>query len=134
MKEYGFSIIMLIFILFNVVYIMAYPDTIFEFTYEKIIGFIASIIVVGALTGITIFGSGLQETSIKIIFVVVAIVNMLFQVDIAGFPIGLGLATTMFNVFSESDLMLVSGLGLGTIITTTMTGLAILWGMMMAGE
>jgi len=116
---------MLVMLMFNVVYGFASPTTTFTLIVGAVTGFIATIILVGVVSGIQILGSGLNSASIKILFGVGTILNLLFQVSIAGFPVGLGLATTMINAFNSSELF-----GLGFLITTILCVMTLASGLM----
>jgi len=101
-------------LLFSVVVMFMSPENIWEFTIDAVAGtFIGLILIAGVLTGINVLGSGLNSESVAIIFGVGALLNILFQIEIAGFPIGLGLVNNMVNSFGASD-----GLGLGYLLST----------------
>ena len=110
MKEEIFISSMLIMLLFNGFIVMVNPDV------ESVLNMdLASILITGlavAITaGISVFGSGLSDSSTKIIFSVILIFNILFRVEIYGFTLGFGLVSTITDVFNNGDV-----LGFGTFI------------------
>lgn len=107
-----FIITMIVLLIFNVVYLTSTPDGLALTTMGAITGFIAIILAVGVIAGIQILGSGLNAMSIKILFGVGCLLNILFQVSISGFRIGLGLLNNVFTVFNSGDII-----GLGTVIS-----------------
>ena len=122
MKEEIFISCLVILLLFNVFVVYTEPE------YSSVLDMnLVSIVVTGlalaVLSSITIFGSGLSDSATKIIFATIIILNVLFQVDlyldpwIGHFSIGLGLATTMNDVFATyGDVM-----GLGALISGTLS-------------
>lgn len=106
--------IMIILLIFNVYYTFTFANAVWDLTIGVITGFIILVLATGVIAGITVFGSGLSTASIKILFGCGALLNLLFQIDISGFPVGLGLATNVLTVFG-SEFM-----GLGVIIVSVM--------------
>ena len=115
--------------LFNFIYVSSTPEKINNMSLGAITGSMVLIISIAVIGGFTLFGSGLSSASVKIIFGVGALLNILFKIDISGFPIGLGLMNNIFEVFTCGDLL---GLGLfiATIfsIITLVSGLIIIIG------
>ena len=114
---------------FNVGYIMANPSAVNNMLLGSITGTLSVVVSVGVISGIQILGSGLNSMSIKIIFGITALLNMLFQVDVLGFPIGLGLVNNLINVFNPTDML---GLGFffasGLAIMSVVSGIIIVLG------
>jgi len=110
---------------FNILYYMMSPEQLQLISVGALLGFIAQVVTVGILGGINILGSGLNSQSIKILFGITTLFNILFRIDIGGYPIGIGLLNNVFNVFSEGDF-----LGFGMIIVTTLGLLTIISGLM----
>lgn len=119
-----FLAVVAVLLLFNVFLIFMNPSLAWDMTLAGLTGFVAVILTTGILLGIQVFGTGLNSQSIKIAFGIGAILNILFQIDIAGFRIGLGLATNMLNQFSATD-----GLGIGWILATVISVMALVSGL-----
>jgi hypothetical protein len=96
----------IVLLLFNMVYVVSEPDALWTLTVGAVTGFIASVLAVGVISGINILGSGLSGISVKILFGVATILNMLYQVEIAGFPLGMGLASNLTAIFTSGDSLL----------------------------
>jgi len=109
----------------NILYYFITPESLMLITVGGLLGFISQVIAVGILGGIQILGSGLNSQSIKILFGVTTLFNILFRIDLAGYPVGIGLLNNVFNIFSEGDF-----LGFGTLIVTTLGLLTIITGLM----
>lgn len=114
----------LILLMFNFGYFFISPDSI-EF---MILGFFTGLLIVilalGVITGVQILGSGLSTQTQKILFGSGFLVNCLFQIDIVGFPIGLGLANNVINAFG-TEMM-----GIGLMIASIISILALISGVM----
>jgi hypothetical protein len=121
---------MLILLLFNWVYVQTLAIPINTIVLGAITGFLASIISVAILSGIQVLGTGLDSASIKILFGVGSLLNILFQVNIAGFPIGLGLMNNMMDAFSFAPDSGTFGLSLGFFISTVLTIMILVSGVM----
>lgn len=118
-----FITIMLILLLFNVYYTFSVTSAVWSLTIGAITGFMVLILATGIIVGITFFGTGLSNESIKILFGCGALLNVLFQITISGFPIGLGLATNVLSCFGGEFL------GLGVIITSVLAILGFVSGL-----
>lgn len=110
-----FIFCMITLLIFNFIYVSSTPQQLQIITIGALIGFIAEILAIGVISGVQILGSGLNPASIRILFGVATLLNILFQVNIGGFPIGIGLLNNVFTVFSNGDF-----LGLGLFITTVL--------------
>lgn len=114
----------MIMIIFNVIYVSAHPDLGNNMTVGAVTGLVGTALATGILAGIQVLGTGLNDESIKIMFGMGAIVNILFQINIGELPLGLGLANNMINAFSPSE---AGGLGYfiagGLAIVTLICGL-----------
>lgn len=75
---------------------------------------------------INFLGVGLSDSGISIAFAVMIVFNVLFQIEIYGYTIGLGLINTMINVFSGGN----DVLNLGFMITSILGMLAFFSGML----
>jgi hypothetical protein len=91
-----------------------------------IVGLIVEAFVIGTIAGIQFMGTGLNSASVKIIFGVSTLINCLFQVNVAGVPVGIGLANNILTMFSESDVM-----GFGWLITGTLTMMTLISGLVL---
>lgn len=109
--------------IFNFIYVSSTPSKINNMGIGALTGLLTTIIAVGIISSIQILGSGLNSASIKIIFGVGFLVNILFKVEIAGFPIGLGLMNNLYEVFMTGDL-----LGIGFFITTVFSFITLVSG------
>lgn len=120
-----FIIVMSIFLLFNTIYTLMNPSALNTMVIGAFIGLIATVVGLGVISGITILGSGLNAESIRILFSVGTLLNFMFQVTIAGFPIGIGLANNILNIFLNNDFY-----GLGIAISMGLSVIAIVSGVM----
>ena len=120
-----FLSIMLVLIIFNFMYIQTLPDKTNMIVLGAIMGLVSSVLVIGVVGGIQILGTGLNGESIKIMFGVGTLLNILFQINIGGFPIGLGLINNLLNTFVGGDLW-----GLGYLLATSIAIMALLSGLM----
>lgn len=119
-----FISIMFILLIFNVFYTFYNPAVVWDLTVGAISGFLVVILGTGIISGITVLGSGLSTQSIKIMFGCGTLLNILFQIEIGGFPVGFGLVTNVLNVFGSEIL------GLGVIIVSILGLLAFVSGIM----
>lgn len=126
-----FSSVIIILGIFNIGYCFIYPNEVMIIGIGAITGFAVTVLAIGILSGITIFSSGLSTTSQTVLFVTVALLNILFQftvpVDDYTIPIGLGLLQNVYEVFLIYDFW-----GIGFIICTILGLLALVSGLMMA--
>ena len=98
---------LMVLVIVNILYAMSQPSGVWTMTIGAISGFIGLIVGIGVLTGINVFGTGLTGASVKIVFGLASLLNLMFQVEILGYPVGMGLLNTLFNVFAEGDLFLI---------------------------
>ncbi len=101
-----FVVIFTIFLIFNVFYVIMYPTTTNVMTVGAVTGLVGTIIGTAVIGGIQIFGSGLNSESVKIVFGVGTLLNLLFRIEFPQLNInlGLGLATNIIDVFTTGDL------------------------------
>ena len=120
-------------ILFNLGYVWMYPDTATQIGFGFITGFITTVLAVGVLSGVQVFGSGLSDETIKIIFVVASILNLMFQftIPLVNVPIGLGLMNNAYNVFVTGTTVSIMGY-FGFAIILIMSILVLVSGLMIA--
>jgi hypothetical protein len=106
------------------------PTMTWDLTIGFLTGTIATILAVGVISGIQILGSGLNSASIKIIFGIASLLNVMFQIDIAGFPLGLGLANNLISSFPATDFLSTFGflIATGLCVITLISGLMVLTG------
>lgn len=118
--------------IFNVFYVIMQPDALFTVTIGAVTGFVASILAVGVISGLNILGSGLNSASIKILFGTASLLTMMFSIPIAGFPLGMGLATNIIAVFGASGdtfgQLIGFMLGTGLAVMTIVSGLMVMMG------
>lgn len=91
--------------LYNLFYIVMFPTEVWTMTIGVVIGFIGTILAVGVISGINILGSGLNSSSIKILFGSASLLNFMFQINIGGFPIGLGFGNNLLNSFGTDSFL-----------------------------
>lgn len=120
-----FISIMAILLVFNMFYFLYFPNSTWNLTIGAITGFIFTILGTGLLTGVQVLGSGLNTETTKIVFGCGTLLNVLFQINVAGFPIGFGLITNILNVFGSEFL------GLGVIMVSILGVIAFISGIMM---
>lgn len=108
----GFAILLL----FNFIYCTANPDATNVMFVGAVTGLLASSVAVGVISGVTILGTGLTGESVKILFGISSLLNMLFQVNVGGFPVGIGLITNILNVFPTDEFM-----GIGYFVVSSLT-------------
>lgn len=107
----------IILLFFNLFYISMYPQTAWSLTMGTVTGFIATILAVGVISGFNLLGSGLTGASVKILFGGASLLNILFQINIAGFPVGMGLANNLLGSFTTSSFLEGLGFFLSLILT-----------------
>lgn len=139
--------VMAILMVFNFIYIAAFPDIANTMILGSIIGLVVTVLIVCIVGGVQVLGSGLSGTSIKMIFGIAILFNILFQINlpswifgiisvvatVAGYgintnlsiPIGMGLTNNIFNAFANGDLW-----GLGFFVATTLSIVALVSGIM----
>jgi hypothetical protein len=127
-----FLSVIMVLVIFNFGYWAIYPTTMTFIGLSALTAFVTTGLAIGVISGISAFTVAISDTAQKIIFVIVLLVNILFQITLPlgesfDFPIGLGLLTNVFNVFASSDAMLI-----GYIITTILGVLAMVSGLQMA--
>ena len=120
-----FLSIMLVLIIFNFMYIQTMPDKVNMVVLGGIMGLVSSVLAIGVVGGIQILGSGLNGESIKIMFGVGTLLNVLFQINIGGFPLGLGLINNLSGAFSTGDLW-----GLGYFLASSIGIVGLISGLM----
>jgi hypothetical protein len=106
---------LIVLVIVNILYSMSQPSGIWTMTIGAISGFIALIVGGGVLLGINVFGTGLTGASVKIAFGMASLLNLMFQIEILGYPVGMGLLNTLFDVFAVGDFYLI-----GFIISVVM--------------
>lgn len=114
-----------ILLIFNFIYCSAKPDVINSMYVGALTGLVSTVLAVGVISGVQILGSGLNSESIKIIFGVGCILNMLFRINIAGFPLGIGLCNTILDAFPSTEFI-----GIGYFISSTLAMLALISGLL----
>lgn len=129
MKEEIFICTMAIFLIMNTFYLIIVPTAQNTFINSSVIGIIVSAIALAIASGIKIMGSGLSDTSVKIIFVSIILMNILYKVELYGFTIGMGLSTNIVNIFSGGDI-----LSLGSILINGLSLMALFSGIMIVAE
>lgn len=125
------SVLMVLFV-FNVGYYVIYPDSVELVGISVLTTFITTGLAIGIISGISAFTIEISDTAQKIIFVVVLLVNIMFQIvlpfgDLYELPLGLGLLTNVFNVFALNDALLI-----GYVISSILGILALVSGLQMA--
>jgi len=128
MKEELFFGCLIILIVFNVGYYFINPDTGFNMLLGTVTGFIFSAIPLVILAGLQIgaltVDFSLSDVVVKFISIFSVLVPMLISVNLPlgltgtlfggrTVPLGLGLLTNMYNVFTTNDLW-----GIGLILTS----------------
>jgi len=113
-------------LMFNIFVVMINPtaSSILNISYQEVVVQALAIIVSGSLISVV-----LGETVLKIVFSTIIIFNVLFQVHIYGFTVGLGLVQTVFNVFQVYDVM-----NLGFYITSIISLVVFFSGMLIIVE
>lgn len=109
--------IMSILLVFNWLYVSANPEVTNSMVLGVVTGLVATSIGISVIAGLQIVGTGLNSASIKIIFGVSTLLQILFSLNFVVADVevvlGLGLINNLFNAFSGGDLF-----GLGFIIST----------------
>lgn len=126
MKEEIFISSLAIILLFNVFVVAINPteSSILNMDMSSILITAITIIATGSLASIVV-----GETLIRVVFATLVIFNILFQVDIYGFTIGLGLTNTLFTVFQTNDI-----LNLGFITASVLSLMVFFSGMLIVVE
>lgn len=131
MKEEIFVSIFGILLLYNIGYVLIVPTSTFSMGLGVLVGFIVTVLGIGALSGVTFMGTGLNEVSVKIIFTVASLLNLMFSIQISLFgytlPVGLGLITNLYSSFTVNDMF-----GIGLMLSTVLGGLVLVSGIMIA--
>lgn len=120
-----FITVMCVLLIFNVTYALATPDVGLDLLLGGALGLITTGLVAGVVSGINILGSGLTGVSVRLLFGVATLLNILFKISIAGFDVGLGLASNVIEVLG-TELM-----GLGFIVGGLLAMLGLATGLMM---
>ena len=126
MKEEIFISSLAIILLFNVFVVAINP------TESSILNMDMSSVLVTAIaiiTGGSVLSIVLGETVIKVVFATLVIFNILFQIDLYGFTVGLGLTNTLFTVFQTNDV-----LNLGFITASVLSLMVFFSGMLIVVE
>jgi hypothetical protein len=126
MKEEIFISTLAILVLFNVFVVSINPaqSSILNLDFQGIIVSALSVITVGSVVQIVT-----GETILRIVFSILLLFNVLFQVHIYGFTVGLGLVNTVFNVFQVYDV-----LNIGFIVASVLSMLVFFSGMLIIVE
>jgi len=125
-----FIICMIMLILFNFFYYAVSGANWMIDVAGGVVGFLGVIASVGIIAGIQVLGSGINTEGIKILFGFGCLLNILFKINVGGFPIGLGLLTNVFNAFTSSSDFLGFGMFITSVIglTIIISGLLIIVG------
>ncbi len=115
-----------ILIIFNFIYCTMNPDIVNVMYVGAITGLIASVVATTVISGINILGSGLTGESIRIIFSISTILNLLFQISIAGIQVGIGLVNNILIIFDSTMFA-----GIGYFIASTLAIMTLVSGMLM---
>jgi hypothetical protein len=91
--------LIVIMLMFNFIYAVSNPDVTNNIVLDSLIGLITGSVVTGIISGITLFGSGLNSESVRIIFGITSFMNILFKINLSGYQIGLGLGRNMIDAF-----------------------------------
>ena len=103
-------------------------EDIFTTIIGGITGLIISAVVTVVIGSINVLGSGLSSSGVKILFGVATILNLLFQLQIANLPIGIGLANILLNSFNPNAGILAF---FGWLISFILTFTALVSGLIM---
>lgn len=128
MKEEIFISTLSILVLFNTFVCLVNPNVSSVLTMD-----LKAIVITGLTiaisSSITIFGSGLAPDVSKMLFTSIVLLNVMFQVNIYGFTIGIGLINTLINVFSPTDAW-----GLGYLLALTISFITFCSAIMIVAE
>ncbi len=91
--------------IFNVGYIMQNPTTLFYMGLGFITTTVCSAVAVVLLASLNVAGSGMNTAGTRISFGMVALMGLLFQINLAGLPLGVGLCNNLFAVFLANDML-----------------------------
>lgn len=109
-----------IMLLFNFIYATTSSEVTNNIVVGAVTGLLTTSIVTGVLSGFTLFGSGLNSESVKIVFGTTAFINILFQINLGGYPIGLGLGTRMISVFEPNTMAGIPYFGSWLVVILTL--------------
>lgn len=99
-KESTLIALITIIVLFNFIYAIANPEITGVVTINDLRGLVTGTLFTLVLGVITLATTkGLGGESIKLLFGIGGFMNILFQINIGGFPIGLGLGMNLLNAF-----------------------------------
>lgn len=93
-----------ILIIFNVAYFLSRPAAeqtvlITQMGRDGVIGLIVTVGAVAVLSGTNVLGSGLNTESVKLLFGIATLLNVLFSINFGPIGIGIGLVNPLFTVF-----------------------------------
>ena len=130
MKATGiFLSVMTILLIFNWLYVSAYPTSTNIMLFGAVTGLVTISVVTSIVAGLQVLGSGFNGESIRILFGVTALIQILFslnfEIEDIHVIIGLGLINNLFNAFSGGDFY-----GLGYFITTVFAILSLVSGIL----
>ncbi len=114
-----------ILIIFNFIYCTMTPDVVNIMYVGALTGLIASVVATVILAGINVFGTGLTGESIRIVFSISTLLNMLFKISIAGVSIGIGLINNILEIFTPTQFA-----GIGYFISSTLSIMILASGLM----
>lgn len=119
---------MAVLIMFNIFVVMINPNisSILRLDYIDILITVISILLAGGATQLL-----LGETVIRIVSVTLLLFNIMFQVNVYGFTIGLGLINTVFDVFVLDGSFI---MWMGYIITSILSIMCFFSGLMIVAE
>lgn len=120
--------------IYNVAYLLNRPPVEQTALIEQMLfgGVVAMIVTVGGIAiiaGTTIVGSGLNSESIRILFGIGTILNLLFQIPLGTFSVGIGLVNPVFALFLNSGSGFLAFIGF--IVATGLALAALISGLMM---
>lgn len=127
-----FLSVIMVLVIFNIGYYAIYPETVELLGVSVILTFATAGLAIGVISGVEVLGSGISDTAQRIIFIVVILLNLLFQIDIPigegiEIPLGLGLLSHVLEVFVLNDAYMI-----GYAVTTILGILALVTGLQMA--
>ncbi len=111
--------------IFEAFYVLATPNAFNVIGIGALVGFVGLGLVIGALSGIEVLTVGLNEASIRIVFILAVVLNLMFQFTLGfnigtysvSIPVGIGLLyPTVYDVFFISNAGFLGLVG-GTFIT-----------------
>lgn len=119
----GLTVIML---MINIIYYFENPSNVFSMVGGGIASVILGILTIGSISGVQIMGSGISDESLRLIFGMAFMLNVIFSLNIGGFQIGLGLMNNVYYYFSNGNDIFG---GIGTVICGAMSGLMLICAM-----